>query len=113
MNTVICEQSFAWSNQYSNVKSMNGPRFNHFFHYLLDLHNLRVEGVLRQIANPHSEKRMELIWEKLTATMAKSETIVENKNEDEDENENEDEVSCMYYEDHCSCSKAAKCKSKK
>ena len=113
VNTVICEQSFAWSNQYSNVKSMNGPRFNHFFHYLLDLHNLRVEGVLRQIANPHSEKRMELIWEKLTATMAKSETIVENKNEDEDENENEDEVSCMYYEDHCSCSKAAKCKSKK
>ena len=27
VNTVICEQSFAWSNQYSNVKSMNGPRF--------------------------------------------------------------------------------------
>ena len=23
VNTVICEQSFAWSNQYSNVKSMN------------------------------------------------------------------------------------------
>ena len=42
VNTVICEQSFAWSNQYSNVKSMNGPRFNHFFHYLLDLHNLKV-----------------------------------------------------------------------
>ena len=42
VNTVICEQSFAWSNQYSNVKSMNGPRFNFFFHYLLDLHNLKV-----------------------------------------------------------------------
>ena len=36
------EQSFAWSKQYSNVKSMSGPRFNHFFHYLLDLHNLKV-----------------------------------------------------------------------
>ena len=42
VNTVICEQSFAWSNQYSNVKSMNGPRFNHYFHYVLDLHNLKV-----------------------------------------------------------------------
>ena len=42
VNTVICEQSFAWSNQYSNVMNMNGPRFNHFFHYLLDLHNLKV-----------------------------------------------------------------------
>ena len=42
VNTVICEQSFAWSNQYNNVKSMNGPRFNHFFHYVLDLHNLKV-----------------------------------------------------------------------
>ena len=81
--------------------------------YLLDLHNLRVEGVLRQIANPHSEKRMELILEQLTATMAKSETNVENKNEDEDKNENKDEVSFIYYEDHCSCSKAAKCKSNK
>ena len=42
VNTVICEQSFAWSNEYCNVRSMSGPRFNHFFHYLLDLHNLKV-----------------------------------------------------------------------
>ena len=32
----------AWSNEYCNVRSMSGPRFNHFFHYLLDLHNLKV-----------------------------------------------------------------------
>ena len=45
VNTVIAEQSFAWTNSYANVRSMNGPRFNHFFHYILDMHNLKVNNM--------------------------------------------------------------------
>ena len=50
VNTVICEQSFrslnifknvyskyyfSWSNHMKNVKAMNGPRFQHYWIYIL------------------------------------------------------------------------------
>ena len=39
VNTQVCEQKFAWSNLFSNVKSMNECRFNFYFHYILDMRN--------------------------------------------------------------------------
>ena len=33
--SVICEQTFSWSNHMTNVKAMNMPRFNLFWLYLL------------------------------------------------------------------------------
>ena len=64
-----------------------------------------VEGTLRQIANPHSEKRMELILDQLTKSKSEPKECHEDLGDDE--------VSIIYYDDHCSCSKAAKCKSSK
>ena len=64
-----------------------------------------MEGQLRQIANPHSKKRMQLI---LNLLMEGGDTP-----EDEVESAETDEVSFMYYGDYCSCSKTAKCKSSK
>ena len=66
-----------------------------------------MEGTLRHIANPHSERRMQLIldllmeWENGT------------KSEDVGESDENDEVSFIYYGENCSCSKTAQCKSSK
>ena len=65
---------------------------------------LQVEGQLRHIANPHNEKRMELLLQNLL----EGETSM-----DEEESDENDEVSFTYYGQNCSCSKFAKCKSSK
>ena len=74
---------------------MNGPRFNHFFHYLLDLHNLKVEGKLRQLANPHNEEQLKLILRLKTEGRDCENQVKSDKGEDE--------VSYVY------CSKQSKC----
>ena len=84
---------------------MNGPRFNHFFHYLLDLHNLKVEGKLRQLANPHNEERMKLILRLKTEGRDCEDQVKSNKGEDE--------VSYVYYGGNCNCSKQSKCRMSK
>ena len=84
---------------------MNGPRFNHFFHYLLDLHNLKVEGKLRQLANPHNEERMKLILRLKTEGRDCEDQVKSNKGEDE--------VSYVYYGGNCNCSKQSKCRTSK
>ena len=43
VNSVICEQTFSYTNHYSNMKVINGPRYNFFWLYILDLHNHYVE----------------------------------------------------------------------
>ena len=66
-----------------------------------------MEGKLRFLANPLSEKRMELILQqKLNDNRA-----FEEKEEDVEE---VDEVSVLYYgAEHCTCSKNAMCQSNK
>ena len=46
VNTVICEQTFKSLNKYTNVKAMNEFRFQFFFSYVIDLHNLHSIGQL-------------------------------------------------------------------
>ena len=52
VNTVICEQTFKWLNNYKSVKSMNEPHFFFTTLYMVDLHNLHIEKKLRSMANP-------------------------------------------------------------
>lgn len=107
VNSVICEQKFARSNTYSNCKSMNGPRFNHFFIYVFDLNNLRNLGHVRTLANPLSKKRLEAILE---------EKIFMNEKQSDQKLDNDfvDEVSVHFYEeDTCNCSRKSKCSTNK
>ena len=64
-----------------------------------------MEGKLRQIANPHCEKRTELILKQLEEKDVQK--------EDTDCADDEDEVSFIYYGENCTCSKNSMCKSKK
>ena len=57
VNSVVCEQSFSWSNHMSNVKAMNEERFSHYWLYVLDLHNHHVEKNLEHLTNPTSDLR--------------------------------------------------------
>ena len=62
---------------------------------------------MRQIANPHSEKRTELILKQLEESDIKTDDI------ECDIDEIEDEVSFIYYGENCTCSKNSMCKSSK
>ena len=107
VNSVICEQKFARSNNYTNCKSMNGPRFNHFFIYLFDLINLRYNGQVRTLANPLSVKRLEAILEQTLSLNVKQ---IDPKLDNDDL----DEVSILYYDDEtCNCSRKSKCSTNK
>ena len=61
MNSVICEQTFSFTNHYTNLKAMNGPRYNFFWIYILDLHNNYVEDPRVLKVNPLSSIRMDHI----------------------------------------------------
>ena len=61
MNTPVCEQLFSWANKYTQVKSMNEGRFQFFWLYNLDLHNLKIENMLRLEANPFSLHRDKIV----------------------------------------------------
>ena len=67
---------------------------------------LQVEGKLRHLANPHCEERMKLI-------LSLKETASSSDGSSAAEDEKLDEVSFIYYGDHCTCSKLAKCQSTK
>ena len=43
VNSIVCEQTFNYTNYYSNLKAMNGLRYDYFWLYILDLHNNYVE----------------------------------------------------------------------
>ena len=63
VNSVVCEQKFSFTNHYSNLKAMNGPRYNLFWLYILDLHNNYVEDPRVLKVNPLSPFRMNSILE--------------------------------------------------
>ena len=65
VNSVICEQTFSFTNHYNNLKSMNGTRYNFFWLYILDLHNHYVEDPQVQKINPLFPVRMQSIIETL------------------------------------------------
>jgi hypothetical protein len=68
VNSVVCEQSFSWSNHMANVKAMNEERFSHYWLYILDLHNHHVEKNLENVTNPTCELRQGYI---LTSALEK------------------------------------------
>ena len=61
VNSVVCEQTFKYTNHYTNLKVMNCPRYNFFWLYILDLHNHYVEDHRVQKVNPLSTVRMDQI----------------------------------------------------
>ena len=61
VNTEICEQLFRKVNSHSNCKSMNEPRYFLFWLYILDLHNLDIEGMVTA-SDPRSDYR----WSRIT-----------------------------------------------
>ena len=72
VNSVICEQTFNYTNNYCNSKAMNGPRYNFFWLYVLDMHNSYVEDPRVQKINPLSQVRMSTILEKTLNDAMKS-----------------------------------------
>ena len=55
-----------------------------------------MEGRLRQVANPHSEKRMEILLDQMRNTV--NEVLEREVDRDEDGDIQEDEVSSYFYE---------------
>ena len=48
INSSVCEQTFSWMNRFMQTKAMNRARYLFFFIYLLDRHNLHIEGRLHE-----------------------------------------------------------------
>ena len=71
VNSVVCEQTFSYTNHYTNLKVMNGPRYNFFWVYILDLHNHYVEDHRVLKLNPLSSVRMDTILESLLSNSVK------------------------------------------
>ena len=63
INSPACEQAFKWINCYKNLKTMNEARFKFFLLYMIDNHNLHIEGKMN-ISNPldvswgHSDEKI-------------------------------------------------------
>ena len=55
VNSQICEQTFKWTNAFTQVKSMNQFRFRLFFTYNIDLHNLKISDQLHMSHPMHKE----------------------------------------------------------
>ena len=92
---------------------MNAIRFKHFWFYLLDLHNLKVnylskyykfqkhnvyfkvEGKLRTLANPLVPTRLQDVLQRMSINIKKQEE--EDSEIKDGEVLYDDEVSCIYY----------------
>ena len=61
VNSVVCEQTFSFTNHYTNLKAMNRIRYNIFWIYILELHNHYIEDHRLLKVNPLSPFRMEHI----------------------------------------------------
>ena len=94
-----------------NCASQQESRYNIYQHlsyfvYQQRSHNstlilFKLEGKLRQIANPQSDKRREHSLKQLESTKAE---------DGSDDEYKEEEVSFIYYGDYCTCSKNSMCK---
>lgn len=60
-NTPVCEQTFSWMNKFRNLKTMNEAHFKLFILYVIDLHNLKIEGKVDLLANPLNPRRCQEI----------------------------------------------------
>ena len=60
MNSQICEQTFKWTNAFTQVKSMNQFRFRLFWSYNIDLHNLKISDQLHMSHPMHRETSVEV-----------------------------------------------------
>ena len=75
MNSVVCEQTFSYTNHYANLKVMNGPRYNFFWLYILYLYNHYVEDHRVLKLNPLSPVQMDTIIESLLNNAVKKMSI--------------------------------------
>ena len=75
VNSVVCEQTFSYTNHYTNLKVMNGPRYNFFWLYILDLYNHYVEDHRVLKLNPLSPVQMDTIIESLLNNAVKKMSI--------------------------------------
>ena len=71
LNSPACEQAFKWLNEFKNIKSMNEPRFKFYLLYMIDLHNLHIEGQVQVKANPLNIDREVILANKKTEIMSK------------------------------------------
>ena len=55
INSPACEQAFKWITCHKNLKTMNEARFKFFLLYMIDNHNLHIEGKMNT-SNPLDEK---------------------------------------------------------
>ena len=60
------------TNHHTNCKSMNGPRYNQWWLYVIDLHNHHAIGDVRHAVNPTVPFRMKMIVERLHAATKKN-----------------------------------------
>ena len=75
MNSVVCEQTFSYTNHYTNLKVMNDQRYNLFWLYILDLHNHYVEDNRVLQMNPLSPVGMDTILDSLLNNAVKKMSI--------------------------------------
>ena len=118
VNSQVCEQFFGRSNKYRQVRSMNRESFILFWTYILDLNNLRREDKLRNLANPLSEKRMEVIIDEITGLFSNLSLSVPEVSTDSHAagvtgKPVEPQETLTAAQQSCSCEPRSKCKSKK
>lgn len=61
VNTEVCEHMFNHINKHRNCKAMNQANFFMFWIYILDLHNLKIDGLDACEPDPRSEYRWSLV----------------------------------------------------
>ena len=66
VNSVVCEQKFARTNKFKNVKCMNWEHFNLYLLYVLDAGNLKLLGRLREIKPNYQPPKDALKMESLS-----------------------------------------------
>ena len=71
LNSPACEQAFKWFNEFKNIKSMNEPRFKFYLLYMIDLHNMHIEGQVQVKANPLNIDREMILTEMKTKIISK------------------------------------------
>ena len=85
VNSAACEQAFKWLNEFKSLKSMNESHFKFFLLYIIDLHNLHIEGNVSVHANPlNPERDVEIAMKNINELKLSPGTFKEDCNRDID-----------------------------
>ena len=71
LDSPACEQAFKWLNEFKNIKSMNELRLKFYLLYMIDLHNMHIEGQVQVKANPLNIDREMILTEMKTKIISK------------------------------------------